>query len=175
MVHASDARIGSVPADVSKNGAPGLANRVGTRYSPVTGASASIRRASATGLEGHIWAGQRFGRTFDQFLRSVAARRPLGAMRAGRGGRRGPPQEVPSMARRPRAHAVALVIIVLAAVAAVGLTARPASAATDPAANTVLAFGGAPQLGPNPGRMLNAAFTNIAATPSGRGYWVVAS
>ena len=79
------------------------------------------------------------------------------------------------MARRPRAHAVALVIIVLAAVAAVGLTARPASAATDPAANTVLAFGGAPQLGPNPGRMLNAAFTNIAATPSGRGYWVVAS
>jgi hypothetical protein len=51
----------------------------------------------------------------------------------------------------------------------------PAGAATDPNANTVLAFGGAAQLGPNPGLNLNAGLIDLAATRSGKGYWAVAS
>jgi hypothetical protein len=80
------------------------------------------------------------------------------------------------MARRPsRVRMAALLMIVLGSLVALAVSALPATAATDPLANTVLAFGGAPQLGPYPGRTLNASFINIAATRSGRGYWVVAS
>jgi hypothetical protein len=80
------------------------------------------------------------------------------------------------MARRPsRARRGALLVLVLGALATLALSALPAGAASDPVANTVLAFGGAPQFGPYPGRPLNASFINIAATRSGRGYWVVAS
>jgi hypothetical protein len=50
----------------------------------------------------------------------------------------------------------------------------PAGAA-DPNANAVLAFLGAPTLGPNPGLDLNAALIDLAPTTSGRGYWAVAS
>src|SRR3954464_2426343 len=45
----------------------------------------------------------------------------------------------------------------------------------DPLANTVRAIGGAPALGPVTGMKLNADLVDIAATPSGRGYWTVAS
>jgi hypothetical protein len=51
----------------------------------------------------------------------------------------------------------------------------PAAAATDPNANTVLAFNGAPQLGPKTGLALNAGFIDIAVARGGRGYWAVAS
>ena len=45
----------------------------------------------------------------------------------------------------------------------------------DPLANTVRAVGGAPAFGPSTGMQLNADLVDIAATPSGRGYWVAAS
>ncbi|HEV7526163.1 MAG TPA: hypothetical protein VGP92_14420 [Acidimicrobiia bacterium] len=45
----------------------------------------------------------------------------------------------------------------------------------DPGANTVRAIGGAPSFGPATGMQLNANFVDIAATPSGRGYWTAAS
>ena len=45
----------------------------------------------------------------------------------------------------------------------------------DPAANTVRAVGGAPSFGPATGMRLNASLVDIAATPSGRGYWTAAS
>jgi hypothetical protein len=80
------------------------------------------------------------------------------------------------MARRPsRVRMAALLILVLGSLVAPAVSALPATAATDPLANTVLAFGGAPRLGPSPGQPLNASFINIAATGSGRGYWVVGS
>ena len=44
-----------------------------------------------------------------------------------------------------------------------------------PAANTVRAVGGAPSFGPATGMRLNAGLVDIAATPSGRGYWATAS
>jgi hypothetical protein len=45
----------------------------------------------------------------------------------------------------------------------------------DPQANAVRARGGAPAFGPSTGMHLNAGFVGLAATPSGRGYWVAAS
>jgi len=44
----------------------------------------------------------------------------------------------------------------------------------DPLANTVRAVGGAPALGPSTAMRLNADLVDLAATPSGRGYWVAA-
>ncbi len=69
-------------------------------------------------------------------------------------------------------------IAVLAAVLAVGAVvamkhANP-SAASDSAANSVRAVGGAPALGPNSGLALNATFVDIA-TAGSRGYWVAAA
>jgi hypothetical protein len=45
----------------------------------------------------------------------------------------------------------------------------------DPLANAVRAFGGAPSFGPSTGMRLNAGFVDLAATPSGRGYWITAA
>jgi hypothetical protein len=45
----------------------------------------------------------------------------------------------------------------------------------DPLANTVRAVGGAPVLGPSAGMQLNADLVGVAATRSGRGYWVAAA
>ena len=45
----------------------------------------------------------------------------------------------------------------------------------DPAANSVHAVAGAPTIGPATGMSLNEDLVDIAATPSGRGYWAVAS
>jgi hypothetical protein len=45
----------------------------------------------------------------------------------------------------------------------------------DPAANAVRAVGGAPTLGPATGLRLNEGLVDIAATPSGRGYWTTAA
>jgi hypothetical protein len=49
------------------------------------------------------------------------------------------------------------------------------SAVADPLANAVRPVGGAPSLGPATGMDLNADLVSIAATPSGRGYWVAAA
>jgi hypothetical protein len=49
------------------------------------------------------------------------------------------------------------------------------SAVVDPLANAVRAAGGAPELGPSTGLRLNADLVSIAATPSGRGYWIAAA
>jgi Transglycosylase-like domain len=49
------------------------------------------------------------------------------------------------------------------------------SAADDPLANAVRAVGGAPALGPATGMRVNADLVSIAATPSGRGYWIAAA
>ena len=49
------------------------------------------------------------------------------------------------------------------------------SAASDPLANVVRPIQGAPTLGPSTGMRLNGNLVAIAATPSGRGYWVAAS
>jgi hypothetical protein len=49
------------------------------------------------------------------------------------------------------------------------------SAASDPLANAVRPIQGAPALGPSTGMRLNGNLVGVAATPSGRGYWVAAS
>jgi hypothetical protein len=74
----------------------------------------------------------------------------------------------------PRRLAAATLTALLAGVGVLFGSALPAGAA-DPNANTVLAFAGAPQLGPNPGLTLNAALIDLAPTRTGRGYWAVAS
>jgi hypothetical protein len=66
---------------------------------------------------------------------------------------------------------MAVLAIVVALVGA-GSASR-ASAATGDAANSVRAFGGAPDLGPASGLHLNAPVLDIAAHPNGNGYWVV--
>jgi hypothetical protein len=58
---------------------------------------------------------------------------------------------------------------------AMGGAATTAHAATDQAANTVRAVGGAPAYGPNTGVQLNANFVGMAAPASHAGYWAVAS
>ncbi len=74
---------------------------------------------------------------------------------------------------------VAVVASALALVVAGGAIASRASGSTnvsnDPIANLVRAVGGAPSFGPSTGLRLNSNFVGIAATPTGRGYWVVAA
>jgi len=55
-----------------------------------------------------------------------------------------------------------------------GASGSPATV-IDPQANSVRAVGGAPSFGPATGMHLNANLVDIAATPSGRGYWATAS
>src|SRR4051812_26020557 len=45
----------------------------------------------------------------------------------------------------------------------------------DPAANSVRPVAGAPSIGTANGMALNADLVDLASTPSGRGYWAVAS
>jgi hypothetical protein len=81
--------------------------------------------------------------------------------------------------RRSAFSAVALLGAALALLlAGGGLLSRAGgstSAIVDPLANAVRAVGGAPELGPSTGMRLNADLVSIAATPSGRGYWVTAA
>ncbi len=76
--------------------------------------------------------------------------------------------------RLPRALAVAAVP--LAAIGVTAFTSAPAGAAVPPtnAPNAVAAFGNAAQLGA-PGAGINAGLAGLARTPSGRGYWTVAT
>src|SRR5262249_58220950 len=82
------------------------------------------------------------------------------------------------MARRPRMLQRAMralgMALALGVVVVVGLVST-ANAATDQAANTVRAVGGAPGYGPDSGLRLNANFVGIAALESGGGYWAVAA
>jgi hypothetical protein len=73
--------------------------------------------------------------------------------------------------RAKRTLGMALALGVVAVVGSVST----AQAATDQAANTVRAVGGAPEYGPDSGLRLNANFVGIAALKSGGGYWAVAS
>jgi hypothetical protein len=85
---------------------------------------------------------------------------------------------VSSRRRGPSAPRRFLAVLVTAVLAGIGVLVTetvPASAATDPFANSVLGFHGAPPIGPNPGLTLNAGFAGIAAARGGKGYWVVAS
>src|SRR5437016_1937463 len=82
-------------------------------------------------------------------------------------------------AHRAALSAVALVGAAMALVLAGGAMLSAAvvqpRAADDPHANTVRAVGGAPTLGPSAGMRLNGNVVGVAATPTGRGYWVAAS
>jgi len=82
-------------------------------------------------------------------------------------------------ARRSGLSATALVGAALALLLAGGGLLSRAGGSTDPIvdplANTVHPVGGAPELGPTTGMRLNADLVSIAATPSGRGYWVAAA
>jgi hypothetical protein len=81
--------------------------------------------------------------------------------------------------RRPAIASIGLVTAAFAVLLAGGALFSGASgvtaAALDPLANTVRATGGAPDLGASPGLQLNENLVGIAATPTGRGYWAVAS
>jgi hypothetical protein len=75
--------------------------------------------------------------------------------------------------RRLRINLFALLVVALVAGA---LIARGASGVEgDTSANTVRAINGAPAFGPDPGLQLMAGLVDIAATPSGRGYWIAAA
>jgi hypothetical protein len=81
--------------------------------------------------------------------------------------------------RRASISSVALIGATLAVLFAGGAVLSGASASpstiNDPRANAVRSVGGAPVFGPATGMHLNAGFVGLAATPSGRGYWVAAS
>ena len=68
-----------------------------------------------------------------------------------------------------------VVVTLLASGAAVIGPARVAEAAEPPTVNTVSAYGTAPDLGPTTSLALNRPLVGMAATPSGQGYWLVAS
>jgi hypothetical protein len=80
--------------------------------------------------------------------------------------------------RRAALSSVGLIAVAVSGLFAGGAMFSGASASPvpyDPAANTVRAIGGAPSFGPSSGLKLNAGIVDVAATPSGRGYWTVAS
>jgi hypothetical protein len=71
---------------------------------------------------------------------------------------------------------VKLLLVMISLLGLGAFIARGASgAAGDASANTVRAINGAPSYGPDPGLALMAGLVDIAATPSGRGYWVAAA
>jgi hypothetical protein len=80
--------------------------------------------------------------------------------------------------RRATASSVGLIGAAIAVLFAGGAVLSAASGAPggpyDPQANTVRAVGGAPSFGPAAGMRLNEGFVDVAATPSGNGYWVTA-
>src|SRR4051794_24666195 len=81
--------------------------------------------------------------------------------------------------RRAAFSSVGLISVALAVLCAGGAMFSAASGSpapvNDPAANAVRAVGGAPSFGPATGMHLNEGLVDIAATPSGRGYWTTAS
>jgi hypothetical protein len=81
--------------------------------------------------------------------------------------------------RRAALSAVGLIGVALAMLVGGGAMFSGASgspaAVYDPQANAVRAIGGAPSFGPATGMRLNANLVDIAATPSGRGYWATAT
>jgi hypothetical protein len=78
--------------------------------------------------------------------------------------------------RRVALASFGLVAATVAVLLAGGAMFSSASGASvDPQANAVRAVGVAPALGPVVGLALNENVVGIAATPSGRGYWLVAS
>ena len=81
--------------------------------------------------------------------------------------------------RRAAVSSIGLIGVALAVLCAGGAMFSAASGSTtpvyDPAANSVRAVGGAPTFGPATGMRLNKGLVDIAATPSGRGYWATAS
>ena len=81
--------------------------------------------------------------------------------------------------RRVALSSVAIIGAVLALLLAGGalysVASGSPSAVDDPLANTVRAIGGAPALGPPTAMRVNADLVDIAATPSGQGYWVTAA
>ena len=82
-------------------------------------------------------------------------------------------------ARRATLSSIGLIGTALAVLFAGGAMLSGASGAPgaiyDPLANTVRAVEGAPSYGPATGMRLNANLVDIAATPSGRGYWATAA
>jgi hypothetical protein len=78
--------------------------------------------------------------------------------------------------RRVALASFALVAATLAVLLAGGaMFSAAGGASNDPRANAVRAVGVAPALGPTIGLALNENLVGIAATPSGRGYWLVAA
>jgi hypothetical protein len=104
------------------------------------------------------------------------ARRPHTEMRA-----HNAPESTSDVARARQRRITRLrvnLLVVLMSLLAVGaLIARGASAGSveDANANTVRAINGAPSYGPDSGLPLAAGLVDIAAAPSGRGYWVAAA
>ena len=80
------------------------------------------------------------------------------------------PQRTPPATRR----SIVVLAVVLALGAVVAMKNANTSHASDLAANTVRAIGGAPTLGPDPGLQLNAPFVDIAPASS-HGYWAAAA
>jgi hypothetical protein len=76
---------------------------------------------------------------------------------------------------RWRRTSAALGAVVFAGLGSVTLVASAAVAGTNPAPNSVQAFGPAPQLGSEAGVALHAGVVGIAADPAGPGYWLVAA
>ncbi len=78
--------------------------------------------------------------------------------------------------RRAAVSSIGLISTAVAVLFAGGAVLSSAGASPngpyDPLANSVRAFGGAPSFGPSTGLRLNADLVAIAATPTGRGYWV---
>ena len=81
--------------------------------------------------------------------------------------------------RRPRRACAGIALLAgvigLAFAGGAVFSTRGSAPAGDPYANSVRAVAGAPRLGPATGMRLNAALVGVAATPSGRGNWAVAS
>jgi Transglycosylase-like domain len=77
--------------------------------------------------------------------------------------------------RRSLALRVMAVLGITAALVGAGSAIRSASAASGDAANSVRAFGGAPDLGPASGLNLNASVLDLAAHPGANGYWLVSA
>jgi hypothetical protein len=99
------------------------------------------------------------------------------ASTTGAHGRRARADQQRRASRRAALSSFGLVTAALAVLMAGGAMfsgASGAPAANDPLANTVRAVGVAPTLGPAPGLALNDDIVGIAATPSGRGYWLIA-
>ena len=90
---------------------------------------------------------------------------------------RRPPRRAPRGIGRPQLSYLAIIGVALSVLMGGGalLSSASGSPTNDVLANSVRAVGGAPAVGPATGLDLNSAVIDIAASPSGRGYWIAAA